>query len=96
MVKNNSVNQNNDLQRDAAWHPHLDQELQLGCAALVQRRHVLTDQRAEVETQLQDLVQAVEHLVAERRDASSGSVGVGGRGGHRVGTATQPVPVLAG
>lgn len=79
-------------QRDAAWHPHLDQELQLGCTALVQRRHILTDQRAEVETQLQDLVQAVEHLVAERTAAFRSEEG----GGQRVGMRVQPVPVSAG
>lgn len=61
-------------------HPHLDQELQLGGAALVQRRHVLTDQRAEVKTQLQDLVQAVEHLVA-REKVFVRSVGEGRVGG---------------
>lgn len=35
-----------------AQRPHLDQELQLGCAALIQQRHVLTDQRTEAEAQL--------------------------------------------
>lgn len=41
---------------------HLDQQVQLSRPPLVQRRRALTDQRAEVLTQLQDLVQAVEDL----------------------------------
>lgn len=45
--------------------PHLDQEVQLSGPPLVQRHHALTDQGAEVVTQLQDLVQAVEHLRTE-------------------------------
>lgn len=44
---------------------YLDQDVQLSSPPLVQRRHALTDQRAEVMTQLEDLVQAVEHLRTE-------------------------------
>lgn len=42
--------------------PYLHQQVQLCSSSLIQGRHALTDQRAEALTQLQDLVQAVEHL----------------------------------
>lgn len=50
---------------------HLDQDVQLSSSSLVQRRHRLTDQRAEVVTQLEDLVQTVKHLRTEVNKRSS-------------------------
>lgn len=64
--------------RDAQWHIkiiiqvfksrlggewlHLNQEVQLSSSPLIEWRHALTDQRAEILTQLKDLIEAVEHL----------------------------------
>lgn len=42
--------------------PHLDQDVQLSSAPVVQWAQVLTDQGAEAVAELQDLVQAVKHL----------------------------------
>lgn len=43
----------------------LDQDVQLSGSSLIQSSYCLTDQRAEVMAQLQDLVQAVEHWLQE-------------------------------
>lgn len=41
----------------------LDQNVKLSCSPLIQRSHSLADQWAEIETQLEDFIQTVEHLV---------------------------------